>query len=80
MSLSQTLVQLEASLTAFLSVLTNDTVKKELQELLHNDETLPDKEVLKRATSVVDKLGEMQSILEPAHLILADHFFGSLPP
>ncbi|KAI1692507.1 o-methyltransferase domain-containing protein [Ditylenchus destructor] len=76
MSLSQTLVQLEASLTAFLSVLTNDAVKKELQELLHNNETLPNKEVLKRATSVVDKLGEMQSILEPAHLILADHFFG----
>ncbi|KAG4283353.1 hypothetical protein FPRO06_07732 [Fusarium proliferatum] len=76
MSLIQTLVQLEASLTAFLSILTNDGVKRELQELLYNDKALPDKEILQRATSVVDKLGEMQLILEPAHLILADHFFG----
>ncbi|KAF4948218.1 hypothetical protein FGADI_9810 [Fusarium gaditjirri] len=76
MSLIQTLVQLEASLTAFLSVLTNDGVKEELQQTLHNDQDLPNKDILQRATSVVDKLGEMQLILEPAHLILADHFFG----
>ncbi|KAF4335435.1 O-methyltransferase [Fusarium beomiforme] len=76
MSLLQTLVRLEASLTAFISVLTKDEVKKELKELLHNQQDLPDKQVLQRATSVVDKLGEMQAILEPAHLVLADHFFG----
>lgn len=80
MSLIQTLVQLEAPLTAFLSILTNDGVKRELQELLNNEQDLPDQEILQRATSVVDKLGEMLLILEPVHLILAHHFFGNLPP
>ncbi|KAM0545777.1 hypothetical protein ACHAPJ_011201 [Fusarium lateritium] len=76
MSLQETLLGLEATLGAFLSILNSEATKNQLQQLLHDDQKLPNQEVSQRAASIVDRLGELQYLLEPAPLILADHFFG----
>lgn len=76
MSLERILTGLEATLEAFLSALNNEETKTQLQKDLHNDRGLPHKQASSAAARVVDRLGQIQQMLEPAHLILADHFLG----
>jgi gliotoxin/aspirochlorine biosynthesis O-methyltransferase len=76
MSLEKTLTGLEATLETFLSALRHEDTKVQLQKALHDDRGLPDKQASSAAARVVDRLGEIQHLLEPAHLILADHFLG----
>ncbi|KAL6788112.1 putative O-methyltransferase [Trichoderma sp. SZMC 28012] len=50
----------------------------ELQKRLHNHEegVLPDKELGQLATESIDLLHSIEQMLEPGHLVLADHFLG----
>lgn len=74
--LSHTLRGLEASLQAFHALLTEPTTKEELFKSLHDDTGLPNKQVSAAAEKVVDLLGSIEHLLEPAPLRLADHFLG----
>ena len=43
---------------------------------LHDTDRLPDKKLSALASESLDLLSEIRLLLEPAHLILADHFLG----
>lgn len=54
----------------------------ELQDLLHNHDkgVLPDSRIANLAAQSIDLLHDVEQMLEPGHLILADHFLGSSKP
>ncbi|RMZ66208.1 O-methyltransferase family 2 [Pyrenophora seminiperda CCB06] len=54
----------------------NGETKSELNELLHNTEKLPDKQIWLLASEALGLLTEVQAALEPGHHVLADHFLG----
>lgn len=62
-SLTSSLVNLKAS-------------KVELESLLHNHDSLPDKAIASLASEAIDLLHETKQLLEPGSLVLADHFLG----
>ncbi|GAW14668.1 hypothetical protein ANO14919_040710 [Xylariales sp. No.14919] len=47
-----------------------------LNEALHDDTKLPDRQTSLLAGQALDLLSEIRLLLEPGHLILADHFMG----
>lgn len=53
-------------------------LKNEVQQRLHNHDlgVLQDKELEKMASESIDLLHSIEQILEPGHLVLADHFLG----
>ena len=68
-----TLIQhLKTSIQSF----TDDAVEKELRAVLHDPQQLPDKKIANLAADAIDLLGDIDLLLEPGHLILADHFLG----
>ncbi|ORY14663.1 O-methyltransferase-domain-containing protein [Clohesyomyces aquaticus] len=50
--------------------------KESLHNALHDPDRLPDAKISKLATVALDRLKELQLLLEPGHTVLADHFFG----
>ncbi|OTB04090.1 hypothetical protein M426DRAFT_321185 [Hypoxylon sp. CI-4A] len=54
----------------------NGDAKQTLQTTLHNTEKLPDRKLSLLASETLDLLSEVRQLLEPGHLILADHFLG----
>lgn len=56
-------------------------IQRELQEALHNhgENSLPRAEIAALANKSIDLLHEIEQLLEPAHLVLADHFLGTTP-
>lgn len=44
---------------------------------LHDTEILPNKNVSEKASEALDLLSEIRLLLEPGHLVLADHFLGT---
>lgn len=50
-----------------------------LQRSLHNTDSLPDKNLLALVDSSLNLLSEVRYLLEPGHLILADHYLGMSP-
>ncbi|KAJ4357161.1 uncharacterized protein N0V89_001736 [Didymosphaeria variabile] len=67
--------ELNASLESAVRRLNGDE-KLALQESLHNTEALPNKTTLALAGQTLDLVAEVQHLLEPGHLILADHYLG----
>lgn len=55
---------------------------EELQASLHNHDkgALPDSRIASVAARSIDLLHQTEQILEPGHLVLADHFLGSSKP
>lgn len=55
-------------------------LQDELQKRLHNHEegVLPDKELVYLAAESIDLLHSIEQMLEPGHLVLADHFLGNI--
>lgn len=51
--------------------------KTSLQTALHDTEKLPDQKLSLLASETLDLLSEIRLLLEPGHLILADHFLGA---
>ncbi|KAI1778790.1 S-adenosyl-L-methionine-dependent methyltransferase [Hypoxylon cercidicola] len=54
----------------------NGNAKNSLQTALHDTEKLPDRKLSSLASETLDLLSEIRLLLEPGHLILADHFLG----
>ena len=75
--LEAVLACLETSLFAFRHVLTAGTTKERLDAVLHNDNKLPDPEILEKTGRIIDLLGSLEHLLEPASVVLADHFLGA---
>lgn len=76
MALEDTLADLIQHLKASIKNLNDDAVAKELQAVLHDSRQLPDKKIAHLAAEAVDILGDIDLLLEPGHVILADHFLG----
>jgi len=53
------------------------TLNAELMKALHDTTCLPDKDTAQLAAQAIDLLHETAQILQPGHLILADHFLGT---
>jgi gliotoxin/aspirochlorine biosynthesis O-methyltransferase len=53
-------------------------LKSAVRESLHDPNTLPEARCSAIAADVVDVLHEVQQLVEPRTLILADHFLGAL--
>jgi hypothetical protein len=66
---------LTASLKSTLAQL-NSNPEGSVQSFLHDDGGLPDKKLYSAAAEALDCLSEVQLLLEPGHLVLADHFLG----
>ncbi|KAF1950197.1 S-adenosyl-L-methionine-dependent methyltransferase [Byssothecium circinans] len=66
---------LVASLEQVLSHLNGDA-KASLQTSLHDTSKLPNKEISSLSYEALDLLSRVRLLLEPPHLILADHFLG----
>ena len=50
-----------------------------IQSLLHDPEQLPNVAIHQLANEALDLISDVRLLLEPGHLVLADHFFGNLP-
>ncbi|KAL3422106.1 o-methyltransferase [Phlyctema vagabunda] len=70
------LEQLVFSLKSSLHLLTADKTRAHLDATLHNDAKLPEKRIAAMASETIDLLHQVEQLLEPAHLVLADHFLG----
>ncbi|KAF2795572.1 S-adenosyl-L-methionine-dependent methyltransferase, partial [Melanomma pulvis-pyrius CBS 109.77] len=69
------LENLVASLKQVPSQLNSDA-KASLQSALHDTTKLPNKKICSLSYEALDLLSEVRLLLEPSHLILADHFLG----
>lgn len=67
---------LQQTLRASLEGLKSPRIAAQLQVALHDDKHLPDKTIASLASDTVDLLSEVEKLLQPAHLVLADHFLG----
>ncbi|GIZ40455.1 hypothetical protein CKM354_000379200 [Cercospora kikuchii] len=63
-------------LRASLKALTAPQTSTQLASGLHDTEKLPDRFLTQQASEAVDLLSELEKLLQPAHLVLADHFLG----
>lgn len=69
----QTLIQVLAMLK---SRLNEPALQADINRRLHDSESLPDKKIVPLAAKAVDVLHEIEQMLQPAQLVLADHFLG----
>ena len=76
MELQGVLAKLAADLRTSWIALNRENVHSELQDALHNNDRLPEPKVASMASDAVDLLHQLEQLLEPGHLVLADHFLG----
>lgn len=76
--LSLVLDNMTSQLMTFKHFLATPTMDMALRNKLHDSNGLPDKNIAALAAKAVDVLHEVQLKLQPAQLILADHFLGGL--
>lgn len=69
----QTLVQLLSMLKGQLA---EPSLQADINKRLHDPDTLPDKAILPLVAQAVDILHEIEQMLQPSQLVLADHFLG----
>lgn len=70
------LENLNITLRNTLEALDREEIKAELAQKLHNDQQLPEKGLETLAANTIDLVARLEKLLEPAHLVLADHFLG----
>jgi hypothetical protein len=75
-SIERTLAHLNSSLESSLLQLRLHA-DPTLECALHCTETLPDAAISQLASKTLDLLSEVRLLLEPGHLVLADHFMGA---
>lgn len=68
---------LNATLREALERLESEPVKSELHDGLHHETNLPERELAQLAADTVDLAARVEQMLEPAPLVLADHFLGT---
>ena len=78
MAAADALSKLIQDLKVSLKTLNDGSIAKELQDAIHDSKQLPDKAMAGLAAEAVDLLGELDLLLEPGHMVLADHFLGML--
>ena len=78
MAASNALHELIHGLEASLRALNEESVARELKVALHDPEKLPNRNVAGLAEKAINLLGELDLLLEPGHMVLADHFLGIL--
>jgi hypothetical protein len=76
MELQGVLAKLVADLRISWDALNHESVRLEIQDALHKNDRLPERKMASTASDAVDLLHQLQQLLEPGHLILADHFLG----
>ncbi|KAI4641281.1 hypothetical protein J4E93_008160 [Alternaria ventricosa] len=76
--MASTLTSLNTHLEDVLRTLKSQAVSQELQKGLHDHTkgSLPDPELQRLANKSIDLLHEIEQMLEPGYLVLADHFLG----
>ncbi|KAH8888281.1 PLP-dependent transferase [Thozetella sp. PMI_491] len=74
--MSNLLSDLIVSLQRSLEGLKHGKEGRDIYRSLHDPQELPDKQLYAQASQAVDLLYEIQQLLEPSTLILADHFLG----
>ena len=72
------LEKLVSDLKCTWNALQEGSVPAELKRALHNDQGLPNKELAAVASEAVNLLHTTEQLLEPAQLVLADHFLGKM--
>ncbi|OJD30959.1 o-methyltransferase [Diplodia corticola] len=72
------LTSLNSDLEGLLQTLKSEEVNLKLHNSLHDhgEGALPDPKLSKLASKSIDLLHEIEQMLEPGHLVLADHFLG----
>lgn len=63
-------------LQASIGYFEQEAIKSQLISALHDHQKLPDKKTAGLASQAIDLLYRLQQLLEPGHLVLADHFLG----
>jgi hypothetical protein len=78
-NLEAALSSLNEHLGKALGVLRTEPVNQELHDALHNhrEGVLPSASAAALANETIDRLHEIEQLLEPSHLVLADHFLGT---
>ncbi|MCJ1271572.1 hypothetical protein MMC22_011474 [Lobaria immixta] len=76
MAACKNLEKLVIDLKTSLEGLQEESTLSQLQDALHDDQKLPDTKTSAQASVAIDLLHQIGHLLEPAHLILADHFLG----
>lgn len=71
------LQKLVLDLKTSLAALKEEPTRSQLQDALHDDKRLPDRDTLVQSSEAIDLLHQVGQLLEPAHLVLADHFLGT---
>jgi hypothetical protein len=73
------LTSLNQHLEKALELLKSKDMKQELHDSLHNHDegALPSASAIALANKTIDCLHEIEQLLEPRHLVLADHFLGT---
>ncbi|MCJ1248059.1 hypothetical protein MMC30_005274 [Trapelia coarctata] len=70
------LVNLTRNLEISLGALRKDPAKQQLQDAIHDDKILPEIQMTAVASKAINLLHQIEQLLEPASLVLADHFLG----
>lgn len=76
MAACKNLEKLVIDLKTSLEGLQEESTLSQLQDALHDDQKLPDTKTSAQASVAIDLLHQIGHLLEPAHLVLADHFLG----
>lgn len=64
-------------LTTSLNALKGEPTWSEMRQALHDDKKLPEKGIFTQSSEAINLLHQIGQLLEPAHLVLADHFLGT---
>ena len=75
-AVESTLSKLIESLTILHGQLQEPQLQKAINDRLHDPSNLPDVTVAPLAAQAVDLLHNVEQMLQPAQLVLADHFLG----
>ncbi|KAJ9488964.1 hypothetical protein VN97_g4316 [Penicillium thymicola] len=76
--MEETLLSLNSYLEKTVELLKREDIRQQLENSLHNHEpgVLPSANAAALANQSIDLLHQVEQLLEPGHLVLADHFFG----
>ena len=78
--MDETLCSLNIQLKKALELLKSPKISQQLHDSLHNHEpgVLPIASSVALANQSIDLIHEVEQLLEPGHLVLADHFLGMM--
>ena len=77
--MEETFISLNRHLGSVLEFLQSDALEQELKVALHNHDegALPSLKMAEITSKTIDLLHSIEQLIEPGHLVLADHFLGT---